>query len=458
MKKSVLFLRAYYGINIHSDAHGELGEHLNTRDVFPDLTLLTAATIFNESPDYDVKFIDAVLEDKMLPDELLKKLEGEKYDIVILKTVAPTIRSDIELLKSIKKIMPEADIKIGGHTAKIIKGWIDKNVKEIDQVIEEPLDEFALHYIIEDSSNLGINDMPTPDYTLVNYKKYTDDNKRIRLTLQGSRGCPMACTYCPYKQYYRKVEFRDVDRIIEDMKILLGLGAEVIQFRDQFFTSDRDRVKEFCKKVKEENIVVPLIVETRLTSLDEELISLLKEAGVFLICFGVESGDMDILKNYNSIKGKPERMKELIAYANGLGIITMAFYILGFPEETWDKVENTYKFADYLDSSYAIFNEYEDCKFDIDEDLLTPELFTAFGNTTTVDYPSVLNSDERKYLVWLYSILYTMRISYEGAYHYNYEIVRDNKKTIRKMQPFAYDLNKLSSCVREMWESGEHEK
>ena len=414
--------------------------------------------IFKENPDYEVEFIDAVLEDKMLPDELLKKLEGKKYDMIILKTTAPTIRSDIELLKRIKMLIPEAEIKIGGHASKIIKKWIDENVDEINQVIEEPIDEFALHYLNPNSENLGINDMPTPDYTLVNYKRYLDDEKRVRLTLQASRGCPMACSYCPYKLYYEKVEFRDVDRMVEDVKKLVELGAEVIQFRDQYFTSDKARIMEFCKKIIEQNIKVQLICETRLSSLDEELITMLHKAGVFLICFGVESCDAEILKTYNSVKGKPERMKEIIAYANGLGIITMAFYIVGFPEETWEKVENTYKFADYLDSSYAIFNEYEDCKFDIDEKLLTPELFTAFGNTTTVDYPSILNSDERKYLVWLYSILYTMRISYEGAYHYNYEIVRDNKKTIRKMQPFAYDLDKLSSCVREMWESGEHEK
>ena len=457
MKEKVLFLRAYYGINIHSDAHGEFGEHLNTHDIFPDLTLLTAATVFNESEQYEVKVIDAVLENKMLPEELLAKLEKEEYDIVILKASAPTIRSDIELLKEIKKMMPKAKINIGGHTAKVLKDWINKNIKEIDTVIEEPVDEFAYHLINKTSDDI-INNLPTPDYTLVNYKNYTDDNKRVRLTLQASRGCPMRCTYCPYKMYYNKVEYRDIERVIDDIKNLLALGAEVIQFRDQYFTSNKKRIKELCEKIIEGQLKFDWICETRLESLDEEMLNLLRQAGVFLICFGIESGDQELLEKYDSNKGRPEKLKSIIAYANQLGIITMAFYIIGFPEETWASVEKTHKYAEYLESSYAIFNEYEDCNLEQIKDSISPETFTTFSNTTNIQYESKLSSKEKKYLVWLYSILYTMRNSYEYAYKYNYELVLDNKKAIKKIVPYAYDLKKLSECVRTMWELGEYEK
>lgn len=342
MKEKILFLRAYYGINIHSDTHGKFGEQLNTRDVFPDLTLLTAATILNNSEQYDVKVIDAVLEDKMLPDELLERLEKEKYDSVILKSSAPTIKSDIELLKEIKKIMPKARMIIGGHSAKVLKEWISKNVEEIDKVIEVPLDEYAYHLIHNTSDGILINNLPTPDYTLVNYKNYTDDDKKIRLTLQASRGCPMNCTYCPYKMYYDKVECRDIDLVINDIKTLLALGADVIQFRDQYFTFNKKRIKMLCERIIEEKIEFNWICETRIESLDEELLDLLRQAGVFLICFGIESGDQELLEKYNSNKGQPEKLKSIIAYANQLGIITMAFYIIGFPEETWDSVEKTH--------------------------------------------------------------------------------------------------------------------
>lgn len=456
-KRKVLFLRPYYGINIHSDAHGELGEQLNTRDVFPDLTLLTAATIFNESEQFEVEVIDAVLMNRMLPDELLSKLEkgisidGKIYDLIIMRISAPTVRSDIQLVKEIKRIIPSAKIMVGGHTAKVLHKWIFENIDAIDHVIDEPMDEFAFNYVgkkIGDHSY--INEFPTPDYSLVDYHGYTDDNKKIRLTLVASRGCVMSCAYCPYKAYYNKVEYRDIEAVIDDMKTLISLGAQVIQFRDQFFTSDKKRIILLCERIIEENINVEWICETRLTSLDEELLDLLKRAGVRGICFGIESGDFELLEKYNSVKGRPNKMKELISYANGLGIITMAFYIIGFPEETWEMVERTYHYADELDSTYAIFNMYEDCNFDQLTDVVSPDLFSVFGNTTTIESERKLSREERQYILALFSIMYTMRISFEGGYSYNYKLITSNRKKIEEMKPYAEDLKSLSDCVRKM--------
>lgn len=455
-KKRILFLRPYYGINIHSDAHGELGEHLNTRDIFPDLTLLTAATVFEQSDEYEVELIDAVIKDRMLPDELLNYLnkrvkeDNIRYDIIVMRMAAPTVRSDIQLAKEIRNIIPEVKIYVGGHAAKALRKWIEANVDAIDTVIEEPMDEFALRYVGKDVDQSMINSFPTPDYTLVDYKKYVDDNKRVRLTLMASRGCPMSCTYCPYKAYYKRVEYRDVELVISDMKTLVALGTDVIQFRDQFFSSDKARTRKIFERIIEENIKVEIVCETRLTSLDEELIALMKNAGVIVICFGVESGDFELLKQYNSVKGRPNRMKELIAYANSLDIITMAFYIIGFPEETWEMAESTYHYADDLDSTYAIFNMYEDCDFTSLGENVSPDLFTVFGNTTTIESQRKLSKEERQYIVWLYSIMYTMRISFEGGYSYNYKLITSNKKMIEKLQPYAEDLYALSECVRGM--------
>ncbi len=87
MKKRVLFLRPYYGFNVHSDAHGELGMLDMSHNIYPDLTLLTAATVFSESKEYQVRVIDGIIENGLLPDELLKQLKNESYDMVILKSM-----------------------------------------------------------------------------------------------------------------------------------------------------------------------------------------------------------------------------------------------------------------------------------------------------------------------------------------------------------------------------------
>lgn len=452
MKTKVCFLRPYYGFNIHTDAHGELGMLLNTNDIYPDLTFLTAATVFAESGDYQVRVIDAMIEGRMLPDELLKELEKESFDIVILKTAGQTVQSDLKLLEAVRALMPEADIRIAGLAAIILKKWISNNAPYINEIIEEPLDHYALKYI--GKKNIGINDLPIPDYTLVDYTKYTDEAKGLRLTLIASRGCPMSCLYCPYKLCYSGYETKSTEQVIENIKRLVELGSKEIQFRDQYFSADRKKTKELLESIIEQEIKIRIVIETRLESLDEEMLGLMKKAGVGMICFGVESADAVLLEDYHSIKGEIRRVKELIDHAHSLGIDTMGFYIIGFPEETWEMAQSTYDLADYLDTTYVVFNEYEHCRFDIDDNEYTPELFPPFGNTNSIEYQSVLDIDEREYLAYIFGIRYAMRTSYEDSYRYNYKLVNENRKAIEKLRPLATDLKRLSECVREMRKNG----
>ena len=59
MKEIYLFVRPYYGVNIHTDAQGEYGSVLHSNDVFPDLPVINSATILNDSSDYQGVILDA---------------------------------------------------------------------------------------------------------------------------------------------------------------------------------------------------------------------------------------------------------------------------------------------------------------------------------------------------------------------------------------------------------------
>ena len=447
MKKSILFLRPYYGFHVHSDAHGELGMRQDNDHVYPDLTLLTAATVLSESGEYRVTVLDAITEDRMLPDDLLLKLENEDIDIVILKTTGATFQPDLTLLKEIHKIKPEADLKIGGLAAKILKRWLTENASYINEIIEEPLDEYALRLV---NKEVSLKLMPTPDYTMVNYRAYQDEIKGLRLTLIAGRGCPMHCLYCPYKLYYTRHEYRDTDMIVDNIRRLIELEPDEIQFRDQYFSADTEKVRELCEKIISQDLKARIVCETRLSSLDEGLLALMKKAGVSMICFGVESGDTSILKKYQSLKGETARIKELVDHARSLGIETMAFYIIGFPEETREMAQSTYQLAEYLDTDYVYFNEYEHCQFDPEHTLYTPELFPAFANRTSIEYPSVLNAAEREDLVLNFSHQYAMRKSQSQAYDAGYKKMMNAKEAIRILRPLVSDLNELSAAARKI--------
>lgn len=447
MKEVFLLVRPYYGVNIHTDAQGEYGTVLHSNDVFPDLPLINAATILKQSDDHDAIILDAYAENKMLPDVLIRKIVSIRFDKIIVKTTMATFKSDIELIRLIKNRIPDSHVIVAGQAVSDLETWIYQNTA-VAEVITEPLDKYIYRYVHLEDGN--VNDMPTPDYSLVNYKAYTDDNGRVRLTLQSSRSCPMHCAYCPYIKYYGKYESRDADKVVEDIKTLVSIGADVIQFRDQFFTCDKEKVRSICQKIIDEKIDVQWICETKISSIDEELADLMKQAGLMLVCFGVETGNKDIIEAYNSNKGDLDSQKAQVNMLRDKGILSMAFYIIGFPEDTWDTVYATYKCAAEIGSDIVAFNEYTTFYFDGVEPM-TPDVFRPFENSTNLDDSPNLTRDEIRYVIDLFSTMYTAEHDcLQKSYTFNHKILSEYRRALARIAGCEEDLQLMSDRLRQI--------
>ena len=446
MKEIYLFVRPYYGVNIHTDAQGEYGSVLHSNDVFPDLPVINSATILNTAEDIQAVILDAYAEGRILPDELISRISSTDFDKLVIKTTTATVKSDLELIRQIKLAKPGCHVITAGQTSADLKTWITANT-DIDQVITEPMDKYFYRLVYGTDGTL--DDMPTPDYTLVNYKAYTDDSGRVRLTLLASRSCPMKCSYCPYIKYYGDYEPRDIDKVMDDVRTLVSLGAEVIQFRDQFFTCNKDRIRDLCQRMIDENIKVSWICETKLSSLDEELVDLMKKSGLMLVCFGVESGNKEILEAYNSNKGEMSDQIAKVKMLRDKGILTMAFYIIGFPEDTWESVHDTYKCAEAVGSDIVNFNEYTTFYFE-DKDSLTPDVFCQFANSTNIDASAGMSREEIRYAIDLFSAMYTAgHDCLEKAYTYNHKLMNAYKENVRRILMCDNDLYRLSEMLRD---------
>lgn len=412
----ILLIRPYYGVNIHSDAHGDLGIYEKTNNVYPDLIFVTTATILSQSKDVDLKVIDAVAE-RIKMEDIMENLH-EQYDKIIIKGTAPTVQLDLEFIQSIKKSQKDAAIIYAGHIARLLKGYIEKNVKEISEVVEEPLDFYA-YRLMTGKEKVTLDDLPSPDYSLFPCECYRDDHGVFRLCAQTSRGCMMGCGYCPYNAFYEgKIEGRSVDKVIEDLKEIMKMKPDSIQFRDQYFTYDRAKIIELCNRMMEEGIKVDWICETRLDNLDEELVDIMAKAGLSMICFGVESGSDDILDEFSRTNRNIERQKQMIHYMNSKDIMTLAFYIVGFPNDTWETVDKTYRLACEMCSTAVKFSKFEPCVVDKDyvkDKELTPDMFNLFQNTMKIEFERNLNESEIEFLTGLFSDMYAYE--HDSLYH-----------------------------------------
>ncbi|HEX3028854.1 MAG TPA: radical SAM protein [Clostridia bacterium] len=433
----LLLLRPYYGINICGDMNGDLGSVDYLPGVFPDLSFAYAATIAGKSDNVDLQVIDANSE-KLLPYQVKKKLR-DYYDMIILKAESPTVSGDVEFIKYLKQQYPHAKVVISGHIAKLLKKWLQDNLPEVDEIADIPIENYVYKLFNEKDEDINIDSFPVLDYTLLPYKNYVDDEGILRGCIHMSRGCVIGCYYCPYASFYgNKIEYRSIENVMKDIKHLLDLGVRSIQFRDQFFTCNKAMVKDLCNKIIEEGLKFNWTCETKLESLGTDLIDLMVEAGMRMICFGVESASKQTLVDFNRPAYDLEKLKSLIGYLNGKGVKTLAFYIIGFPADSPDTIKETYDLAAFLGSStvkFSIYTPYvleQDCNGNKIE--LTPDSFVPFENTMSVN-SSIIPKKELNYLAdQMTNMHYINTRGFRGLYYFLYRSQTDYANVVKLLK------------------------
>ena len=171
------------------------------------------------------------------------------------------------------------------------------------------------------------------------YIKNTHVKQQRWAVLQASRGCPYECTFC-YNLYGRKVRFKDVEHIVSECKQLKALSCNEIFFIDQTFTLNKEYVRCLCKRLIEENILIPWQCETRIDLLDKETVSLMKQAACTAVWLGIESFDEDVIKvckkGYNI-----KQLQQSFSILKEAGMEYHAFIMVGMEGESRKSVEGT---------------------------------------------------------------------------------------------------------------------
>src|SRR6266436_511127 len=267
-----------------------------------------------------------------------------------------------------------------------------------------------------------LDSLPFPRWDLV-----TEDRRNLGLKLftrpfgggyplLASRGCPEFCTYCPHRirAGYRA---RSIANIADELERLCDQHPRpYVIFRDPLFTEQRDRCLELCDEIKRRGLNLTFEAETRLDRLDVELLDKLHEAGFRAMSFGVESLDPATLKKSGRRPIPQSHQREVIDHCRKLGIVTAAFYVLGFLQDDWNSIAATIDYATDLGSTFAQFKMLTPYPgtpmFKQIEPLLTERDWEKFdGFTPTFKHPNLTERELRFLLGAAYKRFY-MRPSY----------------------------------------------
>jgi len=207
----------------------------------------------------------------------------------------------------------------------------------------------------------NLDTLPFPARDLLDNNLYTPSpTKRVRLgpytLLSTSRGCPCSCKFCANQTIWKnKFRYRSPNNIIREIKECINkYGIRSYNLTDEYFTSDKKRVMEFCLSIIKENIDISWACLSRAEKLDKETLEAMKGAGCKEISFGIESGDNKILKKMNKHLDLNEASK-VICLTEKCGIRTHASYMIGYLDETEETIKKTIKLSKRLNSFAAAF-------------------------------------------------------------------------------------------------------
>jgi len=211
-------------------------------------------------------------------------------------------------------------------------------------------------------NKFSLDDLPIPKWDLL-IKNMNNTNKLFgnfkSLPILGTRGCPYSCSrYCVYPlQQGKKVRQRLPANIVNEIEYWKkNHSVSMFIFRDPVFSINKKHTIEFCNELIKRNLNINFVIETHLRILDKELISLLKTAGVKGVKVGIESSDVEILKQESRYTVNKDEQFEKVRELEKLKIQVSAMFIIGFPSDTHSSIKKTIEYAKKLNTSYAQFS------------------------------------------------------------------------------------------------------
>jgi radical SAM superfamily enzyme YgiQ (UPF0313 family) len=220
-----------------------------------------------------------------------------------------------------------------------------------DKIIENPPRE-----LIRDLNTLGFPHEYAKD-TLKNYSQYP---KSAFSNIFSTRGCPHNCFFCGSKYIWgRKVRFRNVENIISEIRSLQQMGVTHINFSDDTFGINSNFIKSLCLALIEHCPSLRWSCEIHVKLVTEENISIMKTAGCDQIQIGIESGNNEMLKRIRK-NITIEEAFNAIKIIEKYGIYYGAFFILGFPDDTEETLQDTISAMKKINGGlcYSIFTPY----------------------------------------------------------------------------------------------------
>ncbi len=335
---------------------------------------------------HETSIIDNNMEAASL-DKLVKRVIGYDPDVLGISLTCSNIQQSLDLARLIKVKDVKIPIVVGGPHATLVPEKVQ--YPDFDYLVigegelsfpsllehiennEAPIPA-GISYKNKDGSwvnsgtcetLLDLDALEFPARELLNFNGYPKSRLLLDcepvFSVSSSRGCPYRCSFCSSSLYWkRKHRCRSPAHVVDEIEMLINeYGAAGIDFREDNFLVNKKNVLGICNEVNRRGLQIEWSCEARVDNLNEEILDAMVQAGCKGVWCGVESGSRKILDSIR--KGySVEQVETAFKMLHARGIKTCAGFMIGFPGETLEDIQQTFDLARRIRPSTMYFQAY----------------------------------------------------------------------------------------------------
>jgi p-methyltransferase len=194
------------------------------------------------------------------------------------------------------------------------------------------------------------------DHEYIQWDRIDTGYMRRSLPINTSRGCLYRCRFCTYRNFFKGVKYKSLEALRSELKSIPQDGSvRHIRFTDDNFTASAERLRQVCQMMIEEDFPFSWSSFARPDAITGETAALMSQSGCDFLEMGIESGNDGMLRRMGKGFGI-DVVKRAIDHLKGHGIDVSGAFILGYPGESQDTIQQTIDFMNQSGLSYYRLN------------------------------------------------------------------------------------------------------
>ena len=216
--------------------------------------------------------------------------------------------------------------------------------------------------------------LPRDNYLLDKYRahfwhtNFSHEGRTPFAAIYTSLGCTFGCNFCminivnrtsqdnsTVSSDSRGMRFWSSELILKQLIYIWENGVRTVRITDEMFFLNKKYYQPILQGLIDRGIKFNFWAYARIDSVRKDQLQMFKEAGVNWLCLGIEAGNQQVRIEIDKGKFQQVDIRQVVSDVKAAGINILGNYMFGFPEDTYETMQETFDLAKELNCEHANF-------------------------------------------------------------------------------------------------------